>query len=538
MANTTQKFDYIVVGSGAGGAPVASRLSEDANSTVAILEAGGENTNDVSRILGAFFRVWGTDYDWKYNTTNQPGLNGRSIYHPRGHVIGGSTAINVGVWQRGCKEDYDSWQAEGAEGWNFENALRMFHQIENTTRGSDEYRGRGGMMYMEDAPSASSLADTLLDAYVEAGLGNLGDTNGADPYVMSRTQVIYKNHSRLTAADNYLSDEIRQRPNLTVIPNALVLRVLFEGTKVTGVEYEMNGETHTLLAEKEVILSAGAFNTPKLLKLSGVGPKAELEKLGIPVVADVPGVGNNLRDHLMVSYNAISAQGVDVSVPGDASDTAIEEWRKTKNGPAIYYTGNNIGFTSVNKEYNGPDFEVMSGYTSGATGKEPEYKNIPDAAQRSGYVVYAAIMQPKSTGSVTLQSADPHDAPLIDPQYLSNPEDIATFVKAFRAVQEMASTSALQPYTQASSPALTASDEEIEQYIRNNASTVFHPVGTARMGDLTDPMVVVDNTLRVRGVEGLRVADASVMPQPNRGHTMSPTIYIGEMAAEIIKSGK
>lgn len=534
MDKSVETVDYIVVGSGAAGAPLASRLSENGKNTVAVLEAGGENTNDVSRILGAFFRVWGTDYDWKYNTTPQKSLNGRSIYHPRGHVVGGSTAINVGVWQRGAKEDYDAWVEDGAAGWNFEEALRLFHKIEQTTRGTDTYRGRNGMMYMADAPSASPLSDILLDAYVEADLGKLGDTNDADPYVMSRTQVIYKDNSRLTAADNYLSEEIRKRSNLFVIPNALVLRVLFEGTKAVGVEYEKEGKKHTLKANKEIILSAGAFNTPQLLKLSGVGPKEELNKLGIPVIADVPGVGENLRDHLMVSYSAIAAEGVDISVPGDSSDAAIEEWRKTHEGPAIYYTGNNIGFTSVNQKFDGPDFEIMSGYTSGATGKEPEYQQIPDAAKRSGYVVYTAIMQPESSGSVTLQSSNPHDAPIIDPHYLENPNDLKRFVNSFRSIQKIAKTKALAPYTEETSPALSASDAKIEEYIRNNATTVFHPVGTARMGDLDDPMVVVDSQLRVRGVENLRVADASVMPMPVRGHTMAPTIYIGERAAEIL----
>lgn len=538
MQNTITNVDYIVVGSGAAGSPVASRLSEDKNVSVAILEAGGENTNDISRILGAFFRVWGTDYDWKYNTTPQSGLNGRSIYHPRGHVVGGSTAINVGVWQRGCEEDYNGWETQGAKGWNFENALRLYHTIENTQRGTDEYRGRNGVMYMADAPSASKLADILLDGYTQADLGKIGDTNDADPYVMSRTQVIYKDNSRLTAADNYLNDEVRKRENLYIITNALVLRVIFDGKKAVGVEYEKDGIKQTLHANKEIILSAGAFNTPQLLKLSGVGPKEELEQLNIPVVADVCGVGHNLRDHLMVSYSAVADEKTNISVPGDSSDAAIEEWRKSHEGPAIYYTGNNIGFTSVDKKYNGPDFEIMSGYTSGATGKEPEYKDIPNVASRSGYVVYAAIMQPESTGTVTLKSADPHDAPIIDPNYLSNPNDVKRFVEAFKTIQEIAKTQAMEPYTQATSPLLTASDAEIEEYIRNNASTVFHPVGTARMGDLADPTTVVDSSLRVRGVENLRVADASVMPTPVRGHTMAPTIYIGEMAAELIKNEK
>lgn len=530
-----EKFDYIVVGSGAGGSPLASRLSENPDITVAVIEAGGENTNDLSRIPSAFAHVWGTEYDWKYNTTEQKGLNSRKINHPRGHVIGGSTAINGGFWLRGSQGDYDSWEKMGAKGWNFKEALRFFREkIEDTDRGPNEYRGKGGMMYMSDLPTPTILSDKLEEGFEEAKLGVRGDNNGAQPCSTARLQTIFKNHSRLTAGDNYLSEEIRKRKNLKVIINTLVHKVIFEGKRAVGVEVESDGKVFQIKADKEVILCAGAFNTPKILKLSGVGPKAELERLDIPVVANVPGVGENLSDHLMSTMNITAPEGVNVSVPMDSSDAAIAQWRKDKTGPAIYWSTNTIGFFALHDTFDA-DIELMMDYNGSFNVDDPSLK--ADEA-RSGYTLTTILLQPKSRGRVTLKSSNPADAPVIDPQYLTDSEDIKKFIAGFRKAAEMTKSNALHPYTEKVNPLLSAKDEEIEAHIRSTASTVFHPAGTAKMGDLNDPMTVVDENLCVRGLSGLRVADASVMPMVNRGHTMTPTIFIGERLAELIKKGK
>lgn len=450
--------------------------------------------------------------------------------------MGGSTAINVGVWLRGAKGDYDSWEEQGAKGWNYKEALRLFQKIEDTNRGKNEYRGKNGVMHIEDMANASVLADSLISAFVEAGFGPHADTNGAEPNSVARTQSIYRNHVRQTAADNYLSPEVRKRANLSVIPHTTVYRVLFEGTKVVGVEAEHKGEIIQIAANKEVILSAGAINTPKILLLSGVGDRQELQKLGVPVVAHVPGVGKNLSDHLYTPIKVLAPDGVNVSKPADTSDAAVMQWVQTKEGGAICYTGNTMGFMKVDPKEVYPEYELVLDYNHGASGKEPEFKDVSDVNARSGYNISIVQLQPKSRGSVTLKSTNPLDAPVIDPAYFSHPEDMKKYVQALRYVnQKLTATNALKTYTQFISPATNADDAALESYIRQNATTVFHPAGTARMGSLDDPMTVVDANLRVREVQGLRVADASVLPQVNRGHTMAPSIFVGERLAELIK---
>lgn len=535
------EYDYVIVGAGAAGPVVASRLSENPDVTVAIFEAGGENANDLSRIPAAMSIMWGTDYDWAYNTVAQAHMNGRNIYHPRGKVVGGTTAINAGNWIRGTRSDYDSWEAVfGSKGWNFGRALEKFHIIEDSDRGPNEYRGRGGMVRVADAPNPSVISDKLVDAYVEAGFGIKSDYNAEPSLAAARMERIFPGNVRRTPADSYLSPEVRERGNLTVVTHAFVKRVLFNrNNKVIGIEVDINGKPEKIKVNKEVILSAGSFNTPKILMLSGVGPKAELEKHGIPVVADVPGVGENLKDHTFAFMKIVAPERVGSPVPSDINDKAIAEWRESRSGPAIYPTTNSVGFASMTDEITAPDFELMLGYTHGASGKESSFSGIRDLQSRSGYSIGMIQLLPESAGSVKLASADPYDAPVIDPQYFSDPLDMERFIRAIRKTHEITQTRAMAPYTEAVHPPLSATDRELEEFIRNETNSAFHPVGTVKMGDVEkDPMAVVDSSLRVRGVKGLRVADASVIPQVIRGHTMAPSIYVGEMAAEMIKKGR
>jgi len=534
-----QTYDYIIVGAGTCGPIVASRLSEDPHISVLLLEAGGENTNDISRAPGAFFKVWGTDYDWQYESEPQKGLNNRKIYSPRGHVVGGSSAINVGFWMRGTKEDYDFWEQQGAKGWNYEKALEMFQKIEDTDKGPTRYRGKGGKVHLEDSAYPTKFVHTLLDAFKEAGFGDIGDFQAENSYQADVVQKDYLDRVRRTPADSYLSKEVRKRPNLKVQTDTFVRKVLFRGNRAVGVEVEYKGKVQQIAAGTGVILSAGTYNTAQILKLSGVGPKQELAKHGIPVVADVPGVGENLNDHLMVYPRVLSPVPIPDTLFNPTSDEALAQWRKGEAGPASYYPGPAAGLVSSDKTYTGPDFEVILQYVHSANGSEKEFAGAGNLAERSGYSLAIILMIPKSKGHLLLASADPHDKPLIDPNYFGNPDDMKRFIKGVRYALQLTKTRALLPYTEKVHPAADAGDTEIEAFIRSEASTVFHPVGTARIGDLKkDPMAVVDSHLRVRGVEGLRVADASIMPQVNRGHTMAPVTYIGEMAAQIIRSEK
>ncbi|RNI12699.1 oxidoreductase [Methanohalophilus euhalobius] len=535
----TQTYDYIIVGAGTSGPVVASRLSEDPQVSVLLLEAGGENTNDISRTPGAFFKVWGTDYDWQYETEPQKGLNNRKIYSPGGHVVGGSSAINMGFWMRGTKEDYDFWEQQGAMGWNFETALEMFQKIEDTDLGPTRYRGKGGKVRLEYSAYPTEFTDTLLNAFKEAGFGDIGDFQAETPYRADIVQKDFINQVRHTPADSYLSKEIRKRPNLTVQTDTFVRKVIFKGNRAVGVEVEHQGKVQQITAGAEIILSAGTYNTAQILKLSGVGPKEELAKHGIPVVADVPGVGENLNDHLLVNVLILSSIPIPDTHFNPVSDESIAQWRKERTGPACYYPGPAAGLISSDKTYTGPDFEIILEYVHNANGSEKEFAGVENIAERSGYSFTVILTVPKSRGNVLLASGDPHDKPLINPNYLSNPDDMKKFIKGIRYAMQLTKTRALLPYTERVHPAPDASDADIETFIHSEASSVFHPVGTARIGDLKkDPMAVVDSHLRVRGVEGLRVADASIMPQVTRGHTMAPVTYIGEMAAQIIRSEK
>lgn len=528
------RYDYIIVGAGASGPVIAARLSEDPNIQVALLEAGRENTNDVGRMQGAFFYTWGSDMNWQYRSVPQAGLDGRQIDQPRGRVMGGSTAINVGAWLRGCAADYDAWEASGAVGWNWSAALNVFKSVEDTDRGPSAWRGKGGLLAMQDLPTPTEFSETLLNAFTEAGLGPRGDANGETPYVADRYQTLFPGHTRRTPADAYLNEKVRARPNLHILTEALVTKVNFDGKRAIGVTYRKDGEDLTIEAGREVILSAGAFNTPQILMLSGIGPADHLKAMGIKCVADVPGVGSNLQDHLVISLLGLAPQGEDVSYNVFPGPDEIEQWRKDHSGPAAYWQQNGVGFAQTRLSSPGPDFELMFQYnpdvSSGVFGQ------VSNAEERSGYTIAVILLQPKSRGTVRLASNQPDVHPDIDPAYLSDDHDIVALTEGLRLAQGIAATQTLKPYTEFLHPALDASDNELAAWIRKAAGIAFHPVGTAKMGDLADPMVVVDSLLRVRDVEGLRVADASVFPALIRGHTMAPTVFVGERAASLIRN--
>ena len=528
---------YVIVGAGTAGPVIAARLSEDPAVEVVLLEAGKENTNDVGRSQGAFFVLFGSESDWSYATTAQPGIGGRAISHPRGKVVGGSCALNVGAWMRGCIGDYDNWVKEGAIGWDGAETLRTYRRIENTDRGPSEWRGSGGPVTVEDLPSPTNLPDILLTGFTEAGFGPRGDVNGATPFVADRYQTTFVARTRRTPADAYLTDEVRSRPNLRIITQALVTRIVFEGTRATGVAYEKDGAEHILSVQSEIILSAGVINTPQILMLSGVGPAAHLRDHGIKVVADLPGVGENLHDHPCVALQVLSPAGVGGSNRDNPlSDKALAQWRLDRSGPAAFFSQNGVGFVARKPDATVPDYEFLFDYNPDVSDSSP-LAGAEGADQRSGYKIWAVLLHPKSRGTVRLASADPHKKPLIDPRYLSHPEDMANLIDAMRRAQKVTQAPALARYTEVVHPAVGASDAEFEEAIRKTMYTTFHLVGTARMGSPTDKGAVVDPELRVRGIQGLRVADASVIPSLISGHTIAPSVLIGERAAELIRKG-
>ncbi len=528
-----QKPDYLIVGGGSAGCVLAARLSEDPAVRVTLLEAGPPDSSVLIHCpAGLALLARNGQANWGFQTVPQAGLNGRRGYQPRGKVLGGSSSVNAMIYLRGQRGDYDGWAAAGNPGWSWEEVLPYFKRAEDNERGADAFHGTGGPLHVMDLRSPNRFGPVFVQAAQQAGFAANPDFNGADQEGVGLYQVTHRNGERCSAAKAYLTPH-RGRPNLEVITGAHATRILMEGRRAVGVEFRQNGALHQLRAAREVLLCAGALQSPQLLMLSGIGPAAELSGHGIGVLHDLPGVGANLHDHVDV-VQVVDAPGLTelfgLSLAGVARMiSGIFEWRRQRSGPLTTNFAEAGGFVRSRPEEPVPDLQLHF-----VVGK------LIDHGRKTvfghGYSCHVCLLQPRSRGSLRLASADPMAAPLIDPNFLSDRDDVDRLVRGFKLMRHILSQPALAGYRGQELPASAGarSDEAIEQFIRNHADTIYHPVGTCRMGP--GPMDVVDAQLRVHGIAGLRVIDASVMPRVVSGNTNAPVIMMAEKASDLIRA--
>jgi choline dehydrogenase len=526
----TVEFDYVIVGAGSAGCVLANRLSADGEYSVLLLEAGPKDSNlwiHVPLGYGKLFKD--KSVNWMYQTEPEPGLGGRQVFQPRGKVLGGSSSINGLLYVRGQHEDYDRWRQHGNAGWGYEDVLPYFKKAENQQRGADKYHGAGGPLPVSDWRHADPLSEAFVAAAAETGIPTNPDFNGATQEGSGLFQTTTRRGRRASTAFSYLRPA-KGRGNLHVETDALARRILFEGRRARAVEYRQGSSLRTARARKEILVSGGAYNSPQLLQLSGVGPADLLKQHGIGVVLDAPGVGNDLQDHMQVRLVTRCAQRVTLN---DIVNHPVRrfmaglQYAALRKGPLTIAAGTSGAFFKTNPRLASPDIQIH--FLPFSTDKMGEKLH-----SFSGFSASVCQLRPESRGSLRIKSADPTVPPEIRINYLATETDRSAFIDGIKILRKILSAPALKPYTieEVDPGAKVLSDEELLNYCRRTGSTVYHPTSTCRMGN--DPLAVVDQRLRVRGIEGLRVVDASIMPDLMSGNTNAPTIMIAEKASDMI----
>ncbi len=532
------EFDYVIVGGGSAGCVLAARLSENAKAKVCLIEAGGEGRDIFVRapaLVAAMVSGRPRINNWAFHTEPQKGLNGRRGFQPRGKGLGGSSAINAMLYARGHARDYDEWADMGCAGWDWDSVLPYFKKAEGNVRGADAYHGADGPLQVAEQSEPRAITHAFVEAAACQQVRQTDDFNGlrqegAGLYQVTQFHTGPHRGERCSAAAAYLSPTVRQRPNLAILTKTIAMKVVIEGGRATGVVIDRAGRREVVEARREVVLSGGAFGSPQVLLLSGIGPRDELARHGIEVEHELPGVGRNLQDHLdyVLSYRSKRDDVVGLGPKGLMQLAAAGlRWRRDGTGMFASPFAEGGAFLRSTPDVDRPDLQLH--FVVGIVDQHMRKIHF-----RYGFSCHVCVLRPFSRGHVGLQSTNPRKPPRIDPNYLDDPRDLELLKLGARKMQAILTAPPLDPWRDAQLYPHDGSDAALEADIRNRADTIYHPVGTAKMG--TDDMAVVDPSCRVHGLKGLRVVDASVMPRVIGGNTNAPTIMIAEKAAAMIRA--